>query len=99
MSTSPLTLTLPADLKDALTEQARKRGTTPERLVLESLRDLFVAPEAQAKPAKAETLADFLEGHVGVLHSGEQVAGGARMSEDSGRKFAAGLLEQHRQRR
>ncbi len=48
-------------------------------------------PEAQG------TLADFLRGHIGVLHSGEHVPGGDRMSEDSGKKFAEGLLKQRQQ--
>ncbi len=46
-----------------------------------------------------ETLADFLQGHVGVLHSSESIPGGARMSEDSRKKFAKGLLEQRQQRK
>jgi hypothetical protein len=33
------------------------------------------------------------------LHSSEYVPGGARLSEDSGRKFAAGLIAQRQQRR
>ncbi|MXX38371.1 MAG: hypothetical protein F4Z85_09975 [Gemmatimonadetes bacterium] len=49
-----------------------------------------VPPEAQG------TLADFLQGHIGILHSSEYMPGGARMSVDSGKKFAAGLLKQRR---
>ena len=45
-----------------------------------------------------ESLADFLQPHIGVLHSSEHVPGGARMSEDSSKKFAVGLLSEHRQR-
>jgi hypothetical protein len=33
------------------------------------------------------------------LHSSEYVPGGARLSEDSGRKFAAGLIARRQQRR
>jgi hypothetical protein len=33
------------------------------------------------------------------LHSSEHVPGGARLSEDSGRKFAALLLTQRQQKR
>lgn len=44
-----------------------------------------------------ETLADFLHGHVGVLHSSEYVPGGAELSEDSGRKFATWLAAEHQQ--
>lgn len=45
-----------------------------------------------------ETLADFLQGHVGVLHSSEYVPGGAHLSKDSGRKFTEGLAAKHRQK-
>lgn len=40
---------------------------------------------------KPKTLSEFLDGYVGVVHSGEKVPGGARLSENSGKKFAAGL--------
>jgi hypothetical protein len=33
------------------------------------------------------------------LHSSEHVPGGARLSENSGRKFAAGLAAQRQQKR
>jgi len=41
-----------------------------------------------------ETLVDFLREDIGVLHSSEHISGGARMSEDNGKKFAAGLVAQ-----
>jgi hypothetical protein len=40
---------------------------------------------------KPQALSAFLDGYVGVLHSGEKVPGGARMSENTGKKFTAGL--------
>lgn len=36
-----MTITLTPDIEDALTEQARQRGVTPEHLALESLRTLY----------------------------------------------------------
>ena len=93
-------ITLTPDIEQALTAEARQRGLTPEQLALDSLRARFLFPESERSPAAAqETLADFLCGHVGVLHSSEYVPGGARLSEDSGRKFAAGLTAQRQQRR
>ena len=69
--------------------RARRQGTTPEMLALDSLRERFVAPTSQEIPAeRQETLADFLSGYIGVLHSGEHVPGGARMSEERGKKSA-----------
>lgn len=80
-------ITLAPDLEHALREQAQKKGTTPELLALESLREQFVVPVGSTPPdGEAETLADFLSGHIGVIRSSEQVPGGARMSENSGAK-------------
>ncbi len=77
-----------------LTKQAHKIGTTPEPLVLDSLRQRFLSSESEEEPAGEEprTLADSLDGYSGVLHSSEHVPGGAAMSEKSGEKFAANLI-------
>jgi hypothetical protein len=91
---------LTPDIAQALAEAARNLGTTPEQLALDSLRERFVGREALPSPVKEpETLAHFLRGHIGVLHSSEHVPGGAWMSEASGKKFAAGLLAQRQQPR
>jgi len=37
-----MTTTLTPDIETAITEQAWRQGKTPERLVLDSLRDLFI---------------------------------------------------------
>jgi hypothetical protein len=86
---------LTPDIEPALAEEARKLGTTPEQLALDSLRERLVGRGPFPSPAKEpETLAHFLQGHIGVLHSSEHVPGGARMSEASGKKFTAGLVAQ-----
>jgi hypothetical protein len=91
-------ITLPPEIERVLAEEASKRGTTPELLALDSLRERFLAvPAPEAPASEYTTLAEFLSGHIGVLHSSEQVPGGARMSEDSGRRFAAGLLKKRQQ--
>jgi hypothetical protein len=91
---------LTPDIEQSLAEEACKLGTTPEQLALDSLRERFVGREAPPSPAKEpETLAHFLRGHIGVLHSSEHVPSGARMSEASGRKFTAGLVAQRQQPR
>jgi hypothetical protein len=91
---------LTPDIEQALAEEARKLGMTPEQLTLDSLRERFVGREALPSPAKEpETLAHFLRGHIGVLHSSEHGPGGARMSKASGKKFTAGLLAQRQQPR
>lgn len=83
-------ISLPPDIERALAEQAGKQGTTPERLALDSLRRQFAPSDAQESPTGGATLADFLGEHIGVIHSSEHVPGGAQMSEDPGKKFAAG---------
>jgi hypothetical protein len=93
-------ITLTPDIEQALAAEARRRGRTPEQLALDSLRERFLSLESDRPPAEAQaTLADFLCGHLGVLHSSEHVPGGARLSENSGRKFAAGLAAQRRPKR
>jgi hypothetical protein len=63
---------LTPDIEQALAEEARKLGMTPEQLALDSLRERFASREAlpsAAKEKEPETLAHFLRGHIGVLHS------------------------------
>jgi len=40
-----MTITLTPEVEGAIVEQAQRQGTTPERLVSDSLRSLFIAPE------------------------------------------------------
>lgn len=93
-------ITLTPDIEQALAAEALKLGLTPEQVALDSLRERFLAPENDlSRGGEEATLADFLRGHLGVLHSSEHVPGGARLSEESGRKFTAVLLAQHQQQR
>ena len=92
-------ITLTPDIEQAVAAEARKLGLTPEQLALDSLRERFLPPESVSPAGEQATLADFLRGHLGVLHSSEHVPGGARLSEDSGRKFTAGLIAQRQQKR
>jgi hypothetical protein len=84
-------LTLTPEIENALEEQARQQGTTPEHLALEALREKFVTPIT--KQSIEGTLADFLADFAGVLDSNEHVSGGAQMSEESGKKYAQGMVE------
>jgi hypothetical protein len=93
-------ITLTSDIEQALVAEARKLGRTPEQVALDSLRERFLASQSNLSlGGEQATLADFLRGHLGVLHSSEHVPGGARLSEDSGRKFAAVLITQRQQQR
>lgn len=93
-------ITLTPDLERALAAEASKLGRTPEQVALDSLRERFLSPESTLSSGEQQaTLADFLQGHLGVLHSSEHISGGARLSEESGRKFTAALLTQRQQQR
>jgi hypothetical protein len=86
-----------------LAQAAQARGTTPDLLAEEFVRERLEAiddmeaynPDAEGPQTLAEQLADF----IGVLHSGEDVAGGARMSVDPGKRFAEGMLRKRAQGR
>jgi hypothetical protein len=85
-------ITLPPDLEGPLAEEARRLGTTPELLALDSLRRLFAAKSSSDPLPAGRTLFDFLSGYLGRV-SGTSEA----LSEDCGRRFAEGLAEKHRQ--
>ena len=89
-------ISVPPDVERALTARAHALGTTPEILAVDSLRERFSSEsdldDEAAGMSKAKTLADLLEGYVGVLHSSDKVPGGAQLSEDTGKKFADGLV-------
>ena len=93
-------ISVPLEIERVLVEEARRLGTTPELLAVDSLRERFMlsGTEESSIPGQG-TLADFLQDHIGVLHSSEFIAGGARMSEESGKKFAAGMLKKRQQGR
>ena len=80
-----------------LIEAAYQRAAEDHTTLNEQFRlwlKYYVQSERQASLEAQGTLADFLQGHIGILHSSEYMPGGARMSVDSGKKFAAGLLKQ-----
>ena len=88
-------LTLTPDVENAITQQANQQGITPQQLALESLRELFI-PALVEEKEHSSTLADFLDGYIGVLRSGEFIEGGAQLSENTGNRFAQ-LMAQKRQ--
>ena len=86
-----MAITLPPELERAIEEQARLQGTTPELLAIDSLRKQFLTT-SESPPAEG-TLVDFLGEFIGCIHSSEHVPGGAQMSMDTGKKFAAGMVK------
>lgn len=93
-----MNIALTPDIEKALRKQAIKQGTSPEVLVLQALRELFISSVATETAAdKNGTLFDYLSDHIGVLSSGEYITGGARMSVNCGKKFATGLLKKRQE--
>ena len=77
-----LTITIPSELVAPLTEEAARRGTTPELLALEGVRR--VLPESP--PAAAGTLHDRLKDYIGAVDGSSEP-----FSQDCGKKFAEDL--------
>lgn len=95
-----MNIALTPDIEKALRERAIKQGTSPEVLVIHALRELFISSVATETTAdKNGTLFDYLADHIGVLSSSEYIKGGARMSENCGKKFATGLLKKRQGRK
>ena len=96
-----VTITLPPELEKVVMERAKQQGTTPELWTLDRLTQSLqaeVAIEDTSGPAsESGSMLDFFEGYVGVLHSSEFVPGGAQMSQDTGRKFAEGMLKKRQE--
>jgi hypothetical protein len=91
-----MNIALTPEIEQALTAEASRQKTTPELLALDCLRTRFVPPADVPTNGNA-TLADYLVGHLGVLSSSEVVPGGARLSEECGKKFATGLERKRQQ--
>jgi hypothetical protein len=90
-----------AVLQEALKQVAFGGHVTAEGVALAAMipmGDLDLQDDETAQTEAPATLADFLQGYVGVLHSSDYVPGGAQLSEDSGHKFAEGLATQRQQK-
>ena len=87
------TITLPADIEGPLLEEARRQGTTPELLVIDTLRKLL-APSPQKVHRPRGTLFDLLSDCIGPV-SGTTEA----LSENCGQRFAQGMRDKHQRGR
>lgn len=88
-----VTITLPPELEQVVTEQAQQQGTTPELLALERLHQQFLSDPIMPVSLETGTMADFLSEFIGCIDSREIVPGGANLSEDPGQKFTELLLK------
>lgn len=93
-----MTIDLLPDVERWLAGKARQQGTTPDVLVNDYLRELQRNDaDADTQAPQPGSMAEFLEGYVGVFDSRTIVPGGARLSEATSEQFAD-LLEEKRAR-
>ena len=76
-----VTIALPSDIEEPLSEHARRRGMTPEQLAIETLRATFTS-EGSDEGQPKKSLFDFLSGHIGTVDGSTEP-----LSPDSGRLF------------
>jgi len=91
-------ITLTPEIETVLTQQALKAGKTPEQLALDLL-DQRLTELQTSQPEGQATLLDFLAGHIGVVDSSEHILGGAQISEDTGKRFAALMVKKRQEGR
>ena len=89
-------LTLTPDIEAAINERASQTGATPEQLVLESLKKLFT-PTLEQEQESLVSLADLLNGYIGVIHSSDYIEGGAQISEETGKAFSQLMVQKRDQ--
>lgn len=94
-----MNLRVTSEIETALTREAQRQGTTPEELALACLRERFIGEIAETSTEGSANPADYLADSIGVLSSSEFVPGGARLSQDTGRKFTDALLKRRQQGR
>ena len=93
-----VTITLPPELGETVTERAQRNGTTPELFLLDDLRRRYLPPKQLVPPVvEGPTMADFLKDYIGCVDSSETYPEGSHLSEDTGRKFAQLIVEKHKQ--
>jgi len=93
-------ITLTPDIENALVEHAKSQGLPPEKVVLNVLKEWSISwLKTNTAAQEKGTLTDYLKDHIGVLSCNDYIPGGARMSEDCGKKFASGMLKKHQQGR
>ena len=85
-----MVIRLTPDIETALEQQAKQRGTTPERLALDALGSVFLHPSSSESPAEQATLFDFLSGYIGTVERT-----GEALSENCGERFSEGLVAKH----
>jgi hypothetical protein len=92
MTGGSMRIELAPDLESALSDAARRQGTTPDLLAEAYLRERLDVRRHESPGTEAKTLADFLAGYVGVLDNGnDDDANEGNLAEDTGRRFTEAL--------
>lgn len=92
-----LSLTLPPELEMAIVAEAQRQCTTPELLAIAALQAQLINKGHGGTTTPPGSLADFLGDAIGCLDSSQVTPEGAAMSQETGRKFAAGMISKRDQ--
>jgi hypothetical protein len=84
------TITLPPEIEAPLADAARKKGTTPESLAVETLRQHFPPAAKNADATEAKNLFEYLADYIG------KIDGPADLSEKRGEYFTDYLVDKHK---
>ena len=82
------TINLPPEIDGPLADEARRRGTTPELLAIESLRRLFAC---SPPPDETDTLLDYLGDYVASVEGSSEIP-----ARESGKIFEEAMVDKHR---
>lgn len=95
-----MTIVLTPDVEQALADEAREKGTTPDALANSYLRGCLSLHGAETGFAgQPRNLAEFLADHIGVLSSVKDGVSNGDLSERTGEQFTALLLAREEQDR
>lgn len=90
MSTA-LQITLSPEVAELIVREAARKGTSPEAVANETLRQHY-APAAEEAAKEPKNLAEALGPFIGAVHSGR-----GDLSQDCGEKLADHLVEKRQQ--
>ena len=88
------TINLPPEIEGPLVDEARRRGTTPELLAIESLRRLFACAPAPGESGKSDTLLDYLGDYIASIEGTDELS-----ARESGGIFEEAMVDKHRRGR
>lgn len=91
-----ITITLPLELEQAVTEEAAQKGIPVELLALDALHERFLRPSSATQLPEGATLADALAGYIGAINTRDKYPEGSSLSENTGREFGRRMVEKRK---